>query len=80
MKDLQKYEIIFDYQSNFRRKHSVNIYLAYLSNQSLKRFESRKSTFMILIDLQKAFDTLAHASLLKKNEIYWVFTRNCYMV
>ena len=63
---LQKYEIIFDYQSGFRSKHSVNTCLAHLSNQILKGFEARKSTVMILIDLQKAFDTLEHQILLKK--------------
>ena len=63
---LEKYKIIFDYQSGFRSKHSVNICLAHLSNQILKGFEARKSTDMILIDLQKAFDTLDHQILWKK--------------
>ena len=52
---MEKYEIIFDYQSGFRSKHSVNTCLVHLSNQTLKGFEARKSTGMILIDLQKAF-------------------------
>ena len=63
---LEKYEIIFDYQSGFSSKHSVNTCLAHLSNQILKGFDARKSTGMILIDLQKAFDTLDHQILLKK--------------
>ena len=63
---LEKYKIIFDYQSGFRTKHSVNTYLAHLSNQILKGFGARKSTGMILIDLQKPFDTLDHQILLKK--------------
>ena len=68
IKHLEKYEIIFDYQSGFRSKHSVNTCLAHLSNQILKGFEARKSTGMILIDLQKAFDTLDHQILLKKQK------------
>ena len=37
-----------------------------MSNQILKGFESGKSTGMILIDLQKAFDSLDHDILLDK--------------
>ena len=62
---LEKYEIIFDHQLGFRSKYSVNC-LAHLSNQILKRFEARKSTCMIVFDLQKAFDTFDHQILLKK--------------
>ena len=65
IKHLEKYEIIFDYQSGFRSKHFVNTSLAHLSNQIWKGFEARKSTGMILIDIQKAFDTLDHKILLK---------------
>ena len=39
---LEKYEIVFDYQSGFRRKHSVNTCLAHLSNEILKGFKARK--------------------------------------
>ena len=34
-KHLEKYEIIFDYQSGFRSKHSVNTCMAHLSNQMI---------------------------------------------
>ena len=63
---LEKYEAIFDDRSGFRSKHSVTTSLAHLSNQILIGFEARKSTSMILFDLQKAFDTLDHEILLKK--------------
>ena len=67
---LKKHKIIFDYQSCFRSKHSVNTCLAHLSNQILKGLEPRKSTDIDLqnqlIDLRKAFDTLDHQILLKK--------------
>ena len=39
---LEKYEIVFDYQSGFKRKHSVNTCLAHLSNEILKGFKARK--------------------------------------
>ena len=56
VQNLQKDEIIFDYQSC----------LAHLSNHIMKEYESRKSKGMILIDLHKAFDTLDHGFLLKQ--------------
>ena len=65
-KHLEKYKIIFDHQSGFRSKHSVNTCLVHLLNQNLKEFEARRSTGMMLIDLQKVFDTLDHQILLKK--------------
>ena len=55
---LEKYNIIFYYESRFRSRYSVNTCLAHLSNQILKGSEARKKTDMILIDLQKACDTL----------------------
>ena len=63
---LEKHDILYEHQSGFRSKHSVNTCLAHLSNQMLKGFESGKSTRMILIDLQKAFGTLDHDILLDK--------------
>ena len=37
--DLEKYDILYEYQSGFQSKHSVNTYLTHLSNQILKGFE-----------------------------------------
>ena len=62
----KKHDILYEYQSRFRSKHSVNTCLTHLSNQILKGFESGKSTGMILIDLQKAFDTIDHEILSSK--------------
>ena len=63
---LEKYKIIFDYQSGFKSKQSVSTCLTHLFNEILKGFEARKSTGIILADLQKAFRTLDHQVLLKK--------------
>ena len=65
--------VLFEYQSGFRGKHLVNPCLAYLPNQILKSFEPGKSTAIILIDLQKASDTLDHDILLGKMK-YLSFT------
>ena len=63
---LEKHDILYEYQSGFQSKHSVNTCLARLFIQMLKGFESRKSTGMILIDSQKAFNTLDHDIFLDK--------------
>ena len=60
LKHLEKHDILYKHQSGFRSKHTVNTCLAHLPNQILKGFESGKSTRIILIDLQKVFDTLDH--------------------
>ena len=63
---LEKHGILYEYQSGFRSKHSVNTCIAHFSNQMLKGFESGKSTGMTLIHLQKSFDTLDHDIILDK--------------
>ena len=66
----QKYldisNVIFRYQSGFRKNFSTDWCLSYLSNKILNGFDSGLYTGMILIDLQKAFDTINHCILLKK--------------
>ena len=36
---LEKYEIVFDYQSGFRSKHSANTFLPHLSSQILRNLK-----------------------------------------
>ena len=55
---LEKHDILYEYQSGFQSKHSENTCLFDFSNQILKDFESGKSPGVILIDLQKVFETL----------------------
>ena len=66
----QKYldisNVIFRYQSGFRKNFSTDWCLSYLSNKILNGFDSGLYTGMILIDLQKDFDTINHCILLKK--------------
>ena len=63
---LNSHNIIYKYQSGFRTNHSTNSCLSYLSNKIQNGFEEGKFTGMILIDLQKAFDTIDHEILLLK--------------
>ena len=53
-------------QSGFRSDFSTDTCLSYLHNKILRGFEKGEYTGMILIDLQKAFDTIDHKILLQK--------------
>ena len=58
--------ILYNYQSGFRENHSPNLCLSYLTDKILKGFDKGLLTGMILIDLQKAFDTIDLEILLQK--------------
>ena len=62
-------KVLYDYQSGFRKSHSTDACLSFLNDKILKGFDYGLVTGMILIDLQKAFDTINHDILLKKLSI-----------
>ena len=66
MEYLTDSKILHKYQSGFRRNHSTDTCLSYLTDKIVTSFDSGLLTGMILIDLQKAFDTINHDILLKK--------------
>ena len=57
---------IYNYQSGFRGNHSTNLCLSFLTDKVLKGFDKGLLTGMILIDLQKAFNTIDHEISLQK--------------
>ena len=59
-------DILYNYQSGFRGNHSTNLYLSFLTDKVSRGFDEGLLTGMILIDLQKAFDTIDHEILLQK--------------
>ena len=63
---LDENNILYKYQSGFRARHSTDTCLSLLNEKILKGFDEGKLTGMILIDLQKAFDTINHQILLMK--------------
>ena len=61
-----KKNILYKFQSGFRKFHSTDSCLSYLQDKVAKGFDSGLLTGMILIDLQKAFDTIDHKILIEK--------------
>ena len=61
-------EVLYNYESGFRTYHSTNLCLSFLTDKIVKGFDESLLTEMILIDLQKAFNTINHEILLKKIE------------
>ena len=59
-------EILYNYQSGFRKNHSTDSCLTFLHDKILKDFDKGLMTGMILIDLQKAINTIDCDILLKK--------------
>ena len=66
MNYLTENNVFYRYQYGFCKTHSTGTSLAYLTDKILTGFDSGLLTEMILIDLQKAFDTISHDILLKK--------------
>ena len=63
---LSNNELLYNYQSGFQKNHSTDSCLTFLHDKILKGFDKGLMTGMILVDLQKAFDTIDHDILLKK--------------
>ena len=66
MEFVTKKNILYKFQSGFRKFHSTDSCLSYLQDKVAKGFDSGLLTGMILIDLQKAFDTIDHKILIEK--------------
>ena len=75
-KFLSDNNILYVNQSGFRPLHSTETCLTHLSDQILGASDKGLYTGMILIDLQKAFDTLDHNLLLDKLGLL-NFSTNC---
>ena len=70
-KFLDKNDIIYWYKSGFSKYFYTDLCLSYLKEKIATGFESGLYTGMILIDLQKAFNTKNHDTLIKKMKFIW---------
>ena len=66
IKFLNDNNIFYKYQRGYRNNHSTDLFLSFLNDKILKGFDNGVYTGMILIDLQKALDTINHEILLHK--------------
>ena len=68
---LVKNNIIYDYQSGFRVSFSTDTCLIHLIDHITMKNAKGLYTGMILLDLQKAFDTVDHHILCSKLKLIW---------
>ena len=63
---LRENDILYGFQSGFRGSFSTDTCLTHLTDHIHNQTSCGNFTGMVLIDLQKAFDTVDHVILLKK--------------
>ncbi len=61
---LTKSSYIYEFQSGFRKSHSTDTSLLYLTDFIRRPVDEGKMCGVVLLDLQKAFDTVNHPILL----------------
>ena len=65
-------DLLSDFQSGFRKKHSTGTALVYLTDYILERMDRQMITGAVFIDLKKAFNLVDLECLLFKPEHYGV--------
>ena len=62
--------VIYDLQFGFRQKYSTSHALIHLIDKIREELDSGNFACRIFVDLQKAFDTVDHESLIQKSNLY----------
>ena len=66
-----KHKILYKFQSRFWKNHLKDFTLSYLTDKISNCYDSSLPTGMILIDIQKAFDTIDYLIALQKLQAFW---------
>ena len=69
---LTEHDLLSDYQSGFRKKHTTETAIVYLTDYILEHMDRQMTTGAVFIDLKKAFDLVDHECLLFKLEHHGV--------
>ena len=72
MEHLSQYQIIHNYQHGFRQGYSAESQLITVTEDILYAMDHKLQTDFILLDFQKAFDTVPHQRLLSKLSSYGI--------
>jgi hypothetical protein len=68
---LELYKCIYELQFGFREKHSTNHALLSMTQQIREAMDNGNIAIGVFVDFAKAFDTVNHGILLKKNGTLW---------
>ena len=60
---LKSQNLLYEFQSGFRKSHSTDSCLLFLTDYMKKEVDNGNSWGMVMLDLQKAFDTFDHCVL-----------------
>ena len=69
---LNENSVLSQFQSGFRKKHSTETAIVYLSDRIIEHMDRQRLCGAAFIDLNKAFDLVDHKCLLHKLEHYGV--------
>ena len=61
---IQQHELVYELQSGFRKSYSTDTCLLHLTDYIKGEIDQGKFCGMVMLDLQKAFDTVRHDMLL----------------
>ena len=73
---LTENKIFYSKQFGFQTGHSTEQAIVQLIDQILESFDYNKYTLSVFIDLPKAFNTVDHSIILKKQELYGLTDQN----